>query len=110
MLPCGSSRAADSVVSCQAILQNVHLMPAIQSPGPKYVTSSHCLRAPADPLPVDDMYYRRKSNPQNPHWVTVRGTSKLEGTILTLLRLSQAEAMHLTQLAVSLCCSTCNGT
>ena len=25
------------------------------------------------------MYYRRKSNPRNPDWVTVRGTSKLEG-------------------------------
>ena len=25
------------------------------------------------------MYYSRKSNPQNPDWVTVRGTSKLEG-------------------------------
>ena len=33
----------------------------------------------ADPLPVQDMYYSRKSNPQNPDWVTVRGTSKLEG-------------------------------
>ena len=33
----------------------------------------------ADPLSVEDMYYRRKSNPQNPDWVTVRGTSKLEG-------------------------------
>ena len=28
---------------------------------------------------MDAMYYRRKSNPQNPDWVTVRGTSKLEG-------------------------------
>ena len=37
------------------------------------------LHAPADPLPVEDMYYRRKSNPRNPDWVTVRGTSKLEG-------------------------------
>ena len=25
------------------------------------------------------MYYGRKNNPQNPDWVTVRGTSKLEG-------------------------------
>ena len=37
------------------------------------------MHAPADPLSVEDMYYRRKSNPQNPDWVTVRGTSKLEG-------------------------------
>lgn len=43
------------------------------------VDSSHWLRAHADPLPVEDMYYRRKSNPQNPDWVTVRGISKLAG-------------------------------
>ena len=28
---------------------------------------------------MDDMYYRHKSDPQNSAWVTVRGTSKLEG-------------------------------
>ena len=31
------------------------------------------------PLAVEDMYYSRKSNMQNLDWVTVRGTSKLEG-------------------------------
>ena len=76
--------AADSVVSCHAFLQDLYLMPAIQASDVQSVASSHGLRAPADPLPVDDMYYIRKSNPQNPDWVTVRGMSKLEGYHLHL--------------------------
>ena len=55
-------------------------IPAMHAGGGKFYGSYfYWVHAPADPLPVEDMYYRRKSNPQNPHWVTVRGTSKLEG-------------------------------
>ncbi len=34
---------------------------------------------PADPLPLGDMYYNRSKDAGKPDWITVRGTSKLEG-------------------------------
>lgn len=33
----------------------------------------------ADPLPVEEMYYNRSKDVSKPEWITVRGSSKLEG-------------------------------
>ncbi len=33
----------------------------------------------ADPMELEAMYYNRSQNPAKPEWITVRGSSKLEG-------------------------------
>ena len=42
------------------------------------LNKDRCIRF-ADPLPVEHMYYNRSKDPLKPDWITVRGTSKLEG-------------------------------
>ena len=34
---------------------------------------------PADPLPLEQMFYNRSNNPEAPDWIAVRGSSRMEG-------------------------------
>ena len=42
-------------------------------------TPEVCLAWYADPLPVEEMYINRSTNPDKPEWIGVRGSSKQEG-------------------------------
>jgi hypothetical protein len=91
-LRCASSKAAGSVVSLLLLsFLNAHEMQSWLCLISSTLTGQHCMHATgstlnqnccihfADPLPVEHMYYKRSKDPLKPDWITVRGTSKLEG-------------------------------